>query len=89
MRRLLEEVVSLAAPEVDDNAVAIVRNLPPDPVDGKADLDFIKQAHPQPLLSTASMRLPRADNATISARRDENMVITEIEDTGGGIPIDA
>ena len=88
VRRLLEEVVSLAAPEADQHAVAIVRNLPPDPLMVKADLDFMKQAILN-VVNNGVQAMAQGGQLTISARRDENMVITEIQDTGGGIPRDA
>jgi PAS domain S-box-containing protein len=88
LRRLLEEVVSLAAPEADQHAVAIVRNLPPDPLMVKADLDFMKQAILNVVINGVQA-MTQGGQLTISARRDENMVITEIQDTGGGIPRDA
>ncbi len=85
LRRLLEEVAALAAPDADQHAVAIVRNFPEYPLTVKADLDFMKQA----ILNVVINGVQAMNNGgqlTISAKRDEGMVLVEVEDTGGGIP---
>jgi PAS domain S-box-containing protein len=88
LRRLLDEVASLAAPEADQHAVAIVRNLPEYPLTVKADLDFIKQAILNVVINGVQA-MNKGGQLTISARRDEGMVTIEVQDTGGGIPREA
>src|SRR5437763_2113459 len=41
LRRVLDEVASLAAPDADQHAVAVVRNFPEHPLPVKIDLDFM------------------------------------------------
>jgi len=88
LRRLLEEVASLAAPEADQHAVAIVRNLPDSPLPVKADLDFMKQAFLNVVINGVQA-MSAGGQLTMSAHREEGMVVVEIQDTGDGIPREA
>jgi signal transduction histidine kinase len=88
LRRLLEEVASLAAPDADQHGVAIVRNLPNDALPVKADLDFMKQAILNVVINGVQA-MSEGGQLTINARREEGMVVVEIQDTGGGIPREA
>ncbi len=87
LRRLLEEVAALAAPDAAQHGVAVVRRFPDYPLIVKADLDFMKQAILNVVLN-GIQAMSAAGQLTISARRDQGMVVTEIQDTGGGIPKD-
>ncbi|HST09173.1 MAG TPA: ATP-binding protein, partial [Terriglobales bacterium] len=88
LRRVLEEVAALAAPEADQHAVAIVRHLPAEPLTVKADLDFMKQAILNVVINGVQA-MSTGGQLTISARRDEGMVVIEVQDTGAGIPREA
>ncbi|MGC2194180.1 MAG: ATP-binding protein [Terriglobales bacterium] len=87
LRRLLEEVAALAAPDAAQHGVAVARRFPDYPLIVKADLDFMKQAILNVVLN-GIQAMSAAGQLTISARRDQGMVVTEIQDTGGGIPKD-
>jgi PAS domain S-box-containing protein len=87
LRRLLEEVAALASPDAAQHGVAVVRRFPDYPLIVKADLDFMKQAILNVVLN-GIQAMSAAGQLTISARRDQGMVVTEIQDTGGGIPKD-
>ncbi len=88
LRRLLEEVAALAAPDADQHAVAIVRNFPNYPLTVKADLDFMKQAILNVVINGVQA-MTGGGQLTISAKRDEGMVFVEVQDTGPGIPREA
>lgn len=88
LRRVLDEVGALAAPDADQHAVAIVRNLPPEPLIVKADLDFMKQAILNVVINGVQA-MSEGGQLTIRARRDEGMVVVEVQDTGPGIPREA
>jgi signal transduction histidine kinase len=88
LRRVLDEVASLAAPEADQHAVAIVRNFPDQPLLVKVDLDFMKQALLNVVINGVQA-MGGGGQLTISARREEGSVIVEVQDTGGGIPREA
>ena len=87
LRRLLEDVAALAAPDAAQHGVAIVRDLPKQPLLIKADLDFMKQAILNVVIN-GIQAMTEGGQLTITARRDDVMVVTEIRDTGSGIPKD-
>jgi len=87
LSRLLEEVASLAAPDAAQRGVSVSRNFPEYPLVVKADLDFMKQAILNVVLN-GIQAMNEGGQLIISVRRDQGMVLTEIQDTGGGIPKD-
>ena len=87
LRRLLEEVAALAAPDAEQHGVQIVRELPEEPLNVKVDSDFIKQAFLNIVLNGVQA-MPAGGTLNIVARRDDDSVVTEIHDQGGGIPPD-
>jgi signal transduction histidine kinase len=88
LRRLLDEVVALAAPDAAQHGVTVTRNLPAQPLLVKADLDFMKQAILNVVLN-GIQAMSEGGQLSISAGRDESVVHMEIQDTGGGIPKEA
>jgi PAS domain S-box-containing protein len=85
LRRLLEDVVSLAAPDAAQHAVNIVHELPSEPLFVKVDADFLKQAILNVVLNGVQA-MPQGGTLAVSARREDEIVITEIQDQGSGIP---
>ena len=88
LRRLLEDGVQLAGPDASRHGVTIVSELPAQPLMVKVDTDFIKQAVLNVVLNGVQA-MPDGGKLTVSARREDDMVVTEIRDQGGGIPADA
>lgn len=84
-RRLLDDVALLATPDAEQHGVTIERARWPEPLPVKADLDFMKQALLNVVVN-GIQAMPDGGLLTISARRNEDVVITEIRDQGGGIP---
>jgi signal transduction histidine kinase len=85
LRRLLEDVALLAAPDAEQHGVRLSRNFTADPLHVKVDTDFMKQAILN-IVINGVQAMTEGGELTISARRDEGMVLTEIHDNGGGIP---
>jgi PAS domain S-box-containing protein len=85
LRLLLEDVSSLAAPDAGQHGVSITRDLTSEPLMVRVDTDFIKQAILNVVLNGVQA-MAQGGKLTISARRDEDVVITEICDEGAGIP---
>jgi PAS domain S-box-containing protein len=85
LRRLLEDVIMLATPDAEQHGVTVERKLGPDPLGVKVDPDLMKQAILNVVLN-GMQAMPHGGTLTISARRDEDSVITEIRDQGAGIP---
>ena len=87
LRRLLDDVALLASPDAEQHGVAIARNLPAQPLPIKVDADFMKQAILN-IVINGVQAMPGGGTLTINARREEGVVVTEIRDTGNGIPKD-
>jgi signal transduction histidine kinase len=87
LRRVLEDVAALAAPDAAQHGVTMLRDLPKQPMLIKADLDFMKQAILNVVIN-GIQAMHAGGQLTITARRDDVMVVTEIRDTGPGIPKD-
>src|SRR3984957_2883395 len=87
LRRLLEEVALLAAPDAAQHGVEIKRDLPDEPLPVSADLDLMKQALLNVVLNGVQS-MPDGGPLTISAHRDGNGVVAEISDRGIGIARD-
>jgi signal transduction histidine kinase len=85
LKRLLDDVLALATPDAEQHGVTIVRHLAPGPLSVKVDVDFMKQAILNVVLNGVQA-MPQGGKLTISARSEEDQVITEIQDEGGGIP---
>src|SRR5580698_1782761 len=87
LRRLLEEVALLAAPDAEQHGVTIRREMAAEPLLVKADLDFMKQALLNVLLN-GIQAMPKGGDLTISAHRNEHAAVAEIRDRGMGIAQD-
>ena len=87
LRRLLEEVITLANPDAEMHGVMIVRRLADEPLPVKVDCDFLKQAILNVVIN-GIQAMPEGGKLTISANRDGENVLTEISDEGAGIPHD-
>src|SRR6266566_8180564 len=85
LRLILDEVSLLAAPDTEQHGVSLVRELPSDPVPVKIDVDFIKQAMLNVVLNGVPA-MPKGGTLTLTAFREDDMVVTEIRDQGAGIP---
>jgi signal transduction histidine kinase len=88
LRRLLEDGVQLAGPDAGRHGVTMTCELPSDPLMVKVDTDFIKQAMLNVVLNGVQA-MPNGGTLVVSARREDDMVVTEIHDQGEGIPPDA
>ena len=85
LRRLLEDGAALAAPDAGRQGVTVTCELPSEPLMVKVDTDFIRQAILNVVLNGVQV-MPNGGQLTISAHREEETVVTEIRDQGGGIP---
>jgi signal transduction histidine kinase len=85
LRRLMEEVAQLAAPDAEQHGVTIERHMPEQPLPIKVDVDLVKQAFLNVVINGVQA-MPQGGLLTISARRENNAVLAEVQDQGGGIP---
>ena len=87
LRQLLEDVAQLAAPDAEQHGVNIERHLPDQNLPVKVDVDLMKQAILNVVINGVQA-MPQGGRLTISARRDNNVVVAEVQDQGSGIPKD-
>jgi signal transduction histidine kinase len=85
LRPILEDVATLAGPDAAQHGVTLTTDLPSEPLLVKVDSDFVKQAILNVVLNGVQA-MPQGGTLAISAHRDDEVVITEIRDEGGGIP---
>jgi signal transduction histidine kinase len=88
LRRLLEEVTVLASPDAGQHGVTIERPMPEEPLPIKVDIDLMKQALLNVVLNGVQA-MPQGGSLTISARREDDIVVAEVRDRGIGIPREA
>jgi signal transduction histidine kinase len=87
LRRLLDDVGMLAAPDAAQHGVNIERMMPGEPLLIKADLDLMKQALLNVVLNGVQA-MAHGGLLTISAQRNGDGVVAEVRDRGCGIPHD-
>jgi signal transduction histidine kinase len=85
LRRLMEDVAQLAAPDAEQHGVTIERHMPEQRVPIKVDVDLMKQAILNVVLNGVQA-MPEGGRLTISVRREGSAVVAEVQDQGGGIP---
>jgi PAS domain S-box-containing protein len=85
LRRLLEDVVSLATPDAEQHGVTLTCELAPGPLPVKVDTDLMKQAILNVVLNGVQS-MPQGGTLAVSAQREDEMILTEIRDQGSGIP---
>jgi signal transduction histidine kinase len=85
LRRILEDVILLSAPDAEQHGIRVIRELPAQPLPVKVDCDSFKQAVLNVVVN-GLQAMSAGGTLTITARREEGTAVTEIRDTGGGIP---
>lgn len=85
LRRMLDDVVTLTAPEAEQRGVIIRAQMPSEPLGIKVDADLMKEAMINVVLN-GIQAMSKGGSLIISAQRDGDTVVTEIADQGHGIP---
>ncbi|MFZ0731574.1 MAG: ATP-binding protein [Candidatus Sulfotelmatobacter sp.] len=85
LRRLLEDVSQLAAPDAEQHGVTIERHMPEQRLAMKVDVDLLKQAFLNVVINGVQS-MPQGGVLTISARGENGIAVAEIQDQGSGIP---
>ena len=84
-RSLLEDVAQLAAPDAEQHGVRIDLHLPEHPLPVRVDSDLMKQAILNVVINGVQA-MTGGGVLTISARRENGTLLTEVQDQGPGIP---
>lgn len=87
LRHLLDDVALLAAPDAEQHGVTIQRQWSAEPLRVKVDLDLMKQALLNVVINGVQA-MPQGGRLTVASRREDNAVVAEVSDQGGGIPQD-
>ena len=85
LRRVLEDVALLATPDAEQHGVMITRDVANEPLPVKIDVDFVKQAILNVVLNGVQA-MPQGGTLSLCAKKDDEFVLMEIQDQGGGIP---
>jgi signal transduction histidine kinase len=85
LRRLLDDVALLAGPDAEQHGVSIERHMDESPCPVKVDSDLMKQAFLNVVINGVQA-MPNGGVLTISAHRDNDVIIAEVQDQGAGIP---
>jgi signal transduction histidine kinase len=85
LRRVVEDVSVLAAPEAARQGVTVGCALPPEPLTVKADADLVKQAVLNIALN-GIQAMPGGGALQLLARREDDAIEIEVRDQGPGIP---
>jgi PAS domain S-box-containing protein len=87
MRKILEEVAVLAAPDAGRQGTHLVQESQPEPLMVRVDPDLIKQAILN-LVLNGVQAMAQGGTLTISGGRDDENVLIEVRDQGVGISPD-
>src|SRR5579871_146730 len=85
LRRLLDEVAQLAGPDAEQHGVTIQRQRAPQSLPVKVDVDLMKQALLNVVINGVQA-MAQGGQLSISARREQSLIIAEVTDQGAGIP---
>jgi signal transduction histidine kinase len=87
LRKVIEDVSNLAAPEAGTHGVQLERHLTSELLPVKVDGDLVKQALLNVVLNGVQA-MPQGGTLTIAASRDDGSAQVDISDQGSGIPED-
>jgi len=85
LRRLMEDVALLAAPDAEQHGVTIAQRMPTERLPIKVDVDLMKQAFLNVVINGVQA-MAHGGVLTISGQREDNAIIAEVRDQGTGIP---
>lgn len=87
LRRLVDEVVMLAAPAAEQHRVRIERQDGHDPLPVRMDADLVKQALLNVVLNGVQA-MPEGGSLRMAVRRESDGALITVRDQGAGIPED-
>jgi signal transduction histidine kinase len=88
LRRILEDVVVLAAPDAGRRGITLAKDLPSEALTVRVDADLMKQAILN-LVINGVQAMTHGGTLTVAGNRQDEMVVAEVRDQGVGIPPEA
>jgi PAS domain S-box-containing protein len=85
LRRIVEDVIVLSAPDAERHKVSFRHNITDEPLIARVDADLIKQGLLNVILNGVQS-MPAGGELLVTAFRDEEAAIIEVQDHGLGIP---
>jgi signal transduction histidine kinase len=85
LRRIVEDVIVLSAPDAERHTVSFRHNITDEPLIARVDADLIKQGLLNVILNGVQS-MPSGGELLVTAFRDEEAAIIEVQDQGVGIP---
>ncbi|MFZ0479959.1 MAG: ATP-binding protein [Terriglobales bacterium] len=88
LRRILEDVVMLAAPDAARHGIILAKDFPAEALMVRVDADLMKQAVMN-LVINGVQAMTHGGTLTVVGDREDEVVVAEVRDQGVGIPPDA
>jgi signal transduction histidine kinase len=85
LRKVVEDVVTLASPSAEKNNVGVEREAAPEPLPVRIDFDLVKQALLNIVLNGVQA-MPQGGTLRITVKRDGEGALISVRDHGAGIP---
>jgi len=85
LRRILDDILTLASPDAERHGVHVVRQISNEPLPVKIDPDLVKQAVLNVMIN-GMQAMAQGGNLTVTAGREDGEILVQISDQGGGIP---
>ena len=85
LTRIIDDIITLASPDAEKHGVHILREITPEPLPVKLDIDLVKQAVLN-IMINGMQAMAKGGNLTVTAQRDDGEALVEVTDQGGGIP---
>jgi signal transduction histidine kinase len=85
LRKVVEDVVTLASPSAEKNNVQVEREAAPEPLPVRIDFDLVKQALLNIVLNGVQA-MPQGGTLRITVERDGDGALISVRDHGAGIP---
>jgi signal transduction histidine kinase len=86
LRKLVDEVVALAAPEAERQRVHIQKAISPEPLPVRVDADLVKQAVLNIVINGVQAMSESGGNLHVASRREGEGAVILVQDEGPGIP---
>src|SRR5579864_107756 len=85
LRKVVEDVVTLASPAAEKHSVLIEREASPDALPVRIDADLVKQAVLNIVLNGVQA-MPQGGTLRLTAKREGEGALISVRDQGAGIP---